>query len=88
MLRLNVSSLSSGTTIGVCALITGRLCAGFSARNSSTGISASLAATLTSISTSLVTVAKYGRLMIFGKPRSATSEGLRKIFFSACSFGT
>ncbi|MCY1247402.1 hypothetical protein D9M72_607290 [compost metagenome] len=81
--------MSNGSRI--CGLdaprITGRLNDGFSALNSSSVMSASLAARFTSISRDVVTVTKYGWSGISGSLTPYTA-GLAMMFLTACSFGT
>ena len=66
--------------------ISGRLKPGLSAMKSCTGMSASLAATCTSMSGASVITAKYG---VFGIASRSTPyfAGSAMMFSSACSFG-
>src|SRR5690606_31720005 len=69
------------------ARMTGRLYEGFSAWKSSSGISASAAATAMSMSRDLRTVVKYGVLLTLGRVMPNFS-GRAMMFLMAWSFGT
>ncbi|CPL57790.1 Uncharacterised protein [Bordetella pertussis] len=74
--------------MGACSpRIRGRLNAGLSALNSSSGISASLAASSMSMSRFFCTATKYG-VFSTGGNTTANLRGLAMMFLMACSLGT
>src|SRR5262245_4473546 len=85
----NSAAFSVGSRILVCSLpvMTRFLTCGFRALNSSTEISASLAARARSMSRVLSIAVKYGSLSMTGRC-TAYWDGLATMFFTACSFGT